>query len=87
MMMMFAEMYMNNLTKEQFNEMALSNGIKLNKSELEFSFDFIKNNWKEVLVNKDDFDLSIYKNKFSEENYKKILQLIDVLKDKYGNLF
>ena len=87
MMMMFAEMYINNMTMDQLNEMALGNGIKLSNNELEFSFDFIKNNWKEVLVNKDDFDLSIYKNKFSEENYKKILQLIDVLKDKYGNLF
>jgi hypothetical protein len=30
-MMMFAEMYMNNLTKDQFNGMALENGISLSK--------------------------------------------------------
>lgn len=87
MMMMFAEMYMNNLTKDQFNGMALENGISLSNDELDFSFNFIKSNWKDVLANKDDFDLSIYKNKFSDENYEKILQLINVLKDKYGNLF
>jgi hypothetical protein len=87
MMMMFAEMYMNNLTKDQFNGMALENGISLSNDELDFSFNFIKSNLKDVLANKDDFDLSIYKNKFSNENYEKILQLINVLKDKYGNLF
>lgn len=87
MMTMFAEMYMNNLTIEQFNGMALENGIKLNKDELNFSFNFVKTNWRELLANKDDFDFSIYKDKFSKENYEKILQLIEVLKSKYGHFF
>lgn len=86
MMMMFAEMYINNMTMEQFNSMALDNGIKLSKNELEFSFNFIKNNWKEVLANQDSFDLSKYKDKFSDDNYKKIEELISVLKEQYGHL-
>lgn len=86
MMMMFAEMYINNMTMEQFNSMALDNGIKLSKNELEFSFNFIKNNWKEVLANQDSFDLSMYKDKFSDDNYKKIEELISVLKEQYGHL-
>ena len=86
MMMMFAEMYINNMTMEQLNEMALSNGIKLSNDELEFSFNFIKNNWKEVLANHEDFDLSKYKDKFSDENYKKIEELINVLKAQYSHL-
>lgn len=86
MMMMFAEMYINNMTMEQFNSMALDNGIKLSKNELEFSFNFIKSNWKEVLANQDSFDLSMYKDKFSDDNYKKIEELISVLKEQYGHL-
>lgn len=86
MMMMFAEMYINNMTMEQLNEMALSNGIKLSNDELEFSFNFIKNNWKEVLANHEDSDLDKYKNNFSDENYKKIKDLINVLKNQYGHL-
>ena len=86
MMMMFAEMYINNMTMEQFNSMALDNGIKLSKNELDFSFNFIKNNWKEVLANHEDFDLSMYKDKFSDDNYKKIEELISVLKEQYGHL-
>lgn len=86
MMMMFAEMYINNMTMEQLNEMALSNDIKLSNDELEFSFNFIKNNWKEVLTNHEDFDLGKYKNNFSDENYKKIEELINVLKKQYGHL-
>lgn len=86
MMMMFAEMYINNMTMEQFNSMALDNGIKLSKDELKFSFNFIKNNWKEVLANQDSFDLIKYKDKFSDENYKKIEELISVLKEQYGHL-
>jgi len=66
--------------------MALDNGIKLSKNELEFSFNFIKNNWKEVLANQDSFDLSMYKDKFSDDNYKKIEELISVLKEQYGHL-
>lgn len=86
MMMMFAEMYINNMTMEQLNAMALDNGIKLNNNELEFSYNFIKSNWKEVLANQDSFDLSKYKDKFSDENYKKIEELINVLKAQYGHL-
>ena len=86
MMMMFAEMYINNMTMEQFNSMALDNGIKLSKNELEFSFNFIKSNWTEVLANQDSFDLSMYKDKFSDDNYKKIEELISVLKEQYGHL-
>ena len=86
MMMMFAEMYINNMTMEQFNSMALDNGIKLSKNELEFSFNFIKSNWKEVLANQDSFDLGKYKDKFSDENFKKIEELISVLKEQYGHL-
>ena len=36
----------------------------------------IKNNYKEVLRNKDSFDFSKYKKEFSEENYLKIEGLI-----------
>ena len=86
MMMMFAEMYINNMTMDQLNEMALGNGIKLSNNELEFSFKFIKKNWKEVLANHEDFDLSQYKDNFSNDNYKKIVELIKVLKNQYGHL-
>lgn len=86
MMVNLIAMYINNMSINDFNEMALKQGITLSKSELDFSYNFIKDNWLEIFNNYDEFDFSDYKNKFSDENYEKICKLIDDMYAKYGHL-
>lgn len=78
--------YINNMSIDDFNGMALDQGINLSKSELDFSYNFIKDNWLDVFNDYDSFDFSKYKNKFSDENYEKIRKLIDDMYSKYGHL-
>lgn len=70
------DLYISNLRKEDIILFAEKNNIYLDEHELLFTYNFIKNNYKEVLKNKDNFDFSKYKKEFSEENYFKIEKLI-----------
>lgn len=70
------DLYINNLKKEDITNFASKNDINLSSSELDFTYDFIKNNYKDAIRNKDTFNLNKYKEKFSEENYLKIEKLI-----------
>lgn len=67
---------MNNLTKETVNNFALKNNIELSNEELDFTYDFVKKNWKTVLSNHGIFDLEKYKEKFSPENFPKVQKLL-----------
>ena len=75
--------YLDNLTIDKLNILALDNNIYLSNEELLFSYNFIKNNYKEVLNNHSSFDISKYRNYYSEENFKKIKDLIDEYYPKY----
>lgn len=86
MMVNLIAMYINNMSINDFNGMALEQGIELSKEELDFSYNFIKDNWLDVFNNYDEFDFSKYKNRFSNDNYKKICMLIDDMYAKYGHL-
>lgn len=70
------DLYIKNLRKEDIKYFANKNDINLSNEELDFTYIFIKENYKEAIDNKDSFDLSKYKNKFSEENFIKIEKLI-----------
>lgn len=70
------DLYVNNLRKEDISLFAQKNDINLNDNELDFTYNFIKNNYKEAIKNKDTFNLSAYKDKFSEENFVKIEKLL-----------
>ena len=63
---------------------SLSNNIYLSDSELLFIYEFIKNNYNSLIDNPNSFDISSYKNKFSEENFNKIQNLIIKYKKKYN---
>ncbi len=76
------ENYIKNLRIENVNEFAIQNNIYLARNELEFVYSFIKENGIDVL-NRKSFDLSIYKDHFSEENYQKISMLLDIYLRKY----
>ena len=49
-----------NMSIDDFNGMALDQGINLSKSELDFSYNFIKDNWLDVFNDYDSFDFSKY---------------------------
>ena len=78
--------YINNMTIDDINNFAIKNSIYLNNIELNFIYDYIKDNYNSLLDNPNNFDISIYKNTFSEENYIKINNLINEYKKKITNL-
>lgn len=71
------EPYINNITKNDINNFALKNNINLNNNELDFIYNFIKNRYKEILSNPNNFSLTRYKNNFTNENFVKINGLIN----------
>lgn len=84
-MFVLIERYINNMSIHDLNNLAISKGIGLSKDELEFSYNYIKKNWKNVLSNYNLFDIDKYKDKFSEDNFIKIKKLIREYTIKYGN--
>ncbi len=71
------EGYINTISKDDINNFALKNNIKLTAKELDFTYNFIKNNYQEVLKNKENFDFDKYRSNFSEDSFKKIKILIN----------
>ncbi len=69
------EKYMNRLTVDDINKFALSKNCTLSPEELNFTYIFIKKNWKEILSNPNVFDINRYKNNYSPENFQKIKQV------------
>ena len=69
--------YIENLTSQNLYESALKQGINLSEEELNFSYNFLKNNYDEVLKNPAHFDFNQYAGYYSEENFIKINNLIN----------
>ena len=84
-MFILIERYINNMSIHDLNNLAVSKGIVLSSDELDFSYDYIKKNWKNVLSNYSLFDFDKYKDKFSEENFIKIKKLIREYTIKYSS--
>lgn len=76
--------YIDNMSIDDFRSLALKNDIIFNNDELSFSYKLVKTNWFNILENIDDFDLSIYQDKFSKDNYDKLCKLFKVMYDKYS---
>lgn len=79
------ERYMNGLKKEDVLKFAVSKGANLSEQELDFTYNFIKKNWREVLKNPAIFDIDRYKEKYSPENFKKIKQVFNEYYQKFGS--
>ena len=79
------EKYIQNLTKEDIKAFAIKNNVYLNSQELDFTHQFVKKNWQEILKNPNQLHLERYKNQFSEENYLKIQNLIPLYLKKYAS--
>ena len=66
------ERYIIKMTKEDINNFALSKDIHLSADELNYTYDFIKKNYKTMLTSPKLFNINRYKNNYSEENFSKI---------------
>ena len=80
------EKYMNKLTVDDVNKFALSKNCNLSEEELNFTFVFIKKNWREILSNPAVFDINRYKNHYSPENFRKIKQVYTEYFQKFANI-
>lgn len=80
------ERYMNRLKKEDIHQFALSKNCHLSEKELDFTYLFIKKNWKEIIKNPRIFDINRYKSYYSEENFLKINQVYKEYFQKFGSL-
>ena len=80
------ERYMSMMKKEDIEKFALSKNCHLSNEELDFTYTFVKKNWKEVIKNPSIFDINRYKNHYSEENFEKIKQVYKEYFQKFGSL-
>ena len=79
------ERYINILTQDQVNEFALSKNIHLSNEELEFTYNYIKKNYKDILGNPKLFDINRYKDKYTKENFSKITKVYHEYFQRYSN--
>ena len=77
------ERYMNILKKEDVNNFAIKKNVFLSESELNFTYEFLKKNWQDILKNPNVFDINRYKNQFSEENFYKVKKIFDEYYQKF----
>ena len=77
--------YIDNMSSHDLNNLAISKGIGLSSEELEFSYDFIKKNWQNILSNKGLFDIDKYKSMYKEDNFIKIKELYKEMLFKYSS--
>lgn len=84
-MFVLIERYINNMDINDVNNFAINKGIGLSNEELDFTYRFIKQNWKNILSNHGIFDIEKYKSNYSEENFIKIKKLIKEYTIKYAN--
>ena len=66
------------------NNFAINNNINLSNNELNFIYKFIKDNYLTLINNPNNFNLINYKDKFSQENFIKINNIINEYKNKYN---
>lgn len=78
--------YINKLTINDINGLAIKNNINLNDSELNFIYNKIKNNYNELLYNDSTNIFNELKNNVSNDNYLKIKELFTTYKNKYQSL-
>ena len=74
--------YINKLKKEDINNYAQKQGIKLDKEELDIVYNYIKTNYKNIIYYPIEKTLSEIKYKVKQLTYTKIEELIT----KYKNI-
>lgn len=84
-MFILIERYIDKMSMQDLNHFAVNNGVSLSAEELDFTYRFVKQNWKTILSNHGIFDIEKYKGHYSEENFVKIKKLIKEYTKKYGS--
>ena len=79
------ERYIGKMTKDDIRNFAVSKNIELSDNELNFTYDFVKKNYKNVLSNPRLFKLERYKNNYTEENFAKISKVWNEYYQRYSN--
>ena len=82
-MLILIERFMNNLTIDQINDFAISKNVHLSSDELDFTYNFIKKNWRSIISNPTLLNLERYQDKYSKENFIKIKQVFLEYSQKY----
>lgn len=77
--------YISKLTKEDVNKFAISKGANLSNEELDFTYSFIKKNWKDVLKNPAIFDIERYSKYYQKDNFNKIKQVFNEYYQKFSS--
>lgn len=72
--------YINVMKKEDIIKFAKKNNLSVSNEEIDFIYSFIKNNSEYYLKNPNSFNLCEYKDKFSNENYIFLNNLIEKYK-------
>ena len=75
------KLYIQKLTISELQFYAEKQDIYLSEAELQFTYDFIKNNYDAVLSNPDNFNFENYQQHYSKENFIKINNLINKYKN------
>lgn len=78
------EKYIKNMTIDDVKNFSIKKGANLSENELNFTFNFIKNNYQNILKNPSLLDLERYKDKFTKENYEKIVKVFQEYSQKYS---
>lgn len=79
------EKYIKNMTIDDVKNFALKKGANLSENELIFTFNFIKSNYQNILKNPSLLDLERYKDKYTKENYEKIVKVFNEYNQKYSH--
>ena len=79
------ESYINRLSKDDINNFCISKNISLDQNELDFTYNFIKKNYKNILGNPRLFNINRYEKNYSKENFSKITKVYEEYKQKYSN--
>ena len=73
--------YVSKMSKEQVSSFALMHNIILRPEELDFTYNFIKEHYEDILKN--SFNLDLYKEHYTEDNFNKIKALFNEYSNKY----
>lgn len=79
------ERFISKMTKEDIKNFAIKKDINLSEEELNFTFEFVKKNYKNMLTNPKLFNIDRYKNNYSKENFSKITKVYQEYSQRYSN--
>ena len=65
------ERYIDKMNVEDIRNFATQKDIPLTDNELNFTYNFVKKNYRNILSNPKLFDIDRYRNEYSPENFQK----------------